>query len=201
MVKMLGKNIQSDFDAYVVYNDKAILAFCKAQFNVFQTKKQIALILISIFMILLGGSGVAGYAAAAVLIPSGCWLLMSLNSFPKSDARKIAASFGGCFPESGYRIGKDGISIDAGGKKNHLDYADLIRLVEDDDYFMFFASPQVGYLIDKTSIPTEELGRFSAYIQEATGLGWLRSRAWYSVSLPFILDICRNFRKKTETKR
>ena len=170
------------FTGRVRYNENAIIAFCKVQFSAFRGKKQIGFILGSLIMILAGVSGRLGGAVSTILVLLGCWGPMYLNSIPKNDADKLIKAFDGKFPTSVYSFDRDG-------------FDNIIRLIEDDEYFYFFAAPQVAYVVDKSSLSPADADGFMRLASERTELEWTKARRWYSVKLSTLIKERKNTKK------
>lgn len=183
------------FTGRVRYNENAIIAFCKVQFSAFRGKKQIGFILGSLIMILAGVSGRLGGAVSTILVLLGCWGPMYLNSIPKNDADKLIKAFDGKFPTSVYRFDRDGFDISSGKDKNRIGFDNIIRLIEDDEYFYFFAAPQVAYVVDKSSLSPADADGFMRLSSERTELEWTKARRWYSVKLSTLIKERKNTKK------
>ena len=183
------------FTGRVRYNENAIIAFCKVQFSAFRGKKQIGFILGSLIMILAGVSGRLGGAVSTILVLLGCWGPMYLNSIPKHDADKLIKAFDGKFPTSVYRFDRDGFDISSGKDKNRIGFDNIIRLIEDDEYFYFFAAPQVAYVVDKSSLSPADADGFMRLASERTELEWTKARRWYSIKLSTLIKERKNTKK------
>lgn len=188
------------FRAKTHNNEQAMTAFCKVQFSAFQTKKQLIIILISLAMIIVGVSDIVGLAASAFLVPVGCFALMYLSYIPKSDAEKLIKAYDGKFPTSIYSFTDKGFDIVSGKDKNHLGYESIIRLIEDDNYLFFFASPQVAYLVDKSSIQPNSLKHFKDYTQKRVGVEWTVTRPWYSINMSVLMKGRKNTKSVKKKK-
>lgn len=183
------------FTGRVRYNENAIIAFCKVQFSAFRGKKQIGFILGSLIMLLAGVSGRLGGAVSTILVLLGCWGPMYLNSIPKNDADKLIKAFDGKFPTSVYSFDRDGFDISSGKDKNRIGFDNIIRLIEDDEYFYFFAAPQVAYVVDKSSLSPADADGFMRLASERTELEWTKARRWYSVKLSTLIKERKNTKK------
>lgn len=177
------------------YDEKTIFAFCKVQFSAFQAKKQIGFVLVSLIMILAGVSGRLGGAVSTILVLLGCWGPMYLNSIPKNDADKLIKAFDGKFPTSVYSFDNDGFDISSGKDRNRIGFDNIIRLIEDDAYFYFFAAPQVAYVVDKTSLSPADSDGFKQLASKQTELEWTQARLWYSVKLSTLIKERKNTKK------
>jgi len=181
MSKKKIENVQQQcrYTARTEYNADCINSFCRARFTLYQKKKQALLVLISIALIAVGAAGLIGNVGAVISIPLGCWLLTAIGSFPKSDADRMIAASEGNFPVSQYTFDETGFSIVSGGQTNRLGYESMIRLVEDESYFIFFATPKLAYMVLKAAVrPIDENG-FRSYTARRCGLEWSELRPWY----------------------
>ena len=193
--------VSSVFTAKTVNDSRAIQCFCKVQFAAFQTKKQIILLVISLAMIVAGATGKLGNFGAAILLPFGCFTLMFIGAIPKSDADKVIQAYDGKFPTSKYSFGDRGIDIEVGSDRNHLDYESMIRLIEDKEFLLFFASPKVAYLIDKESIRPKNVEHFKEYTQKRVGVEWTKSRAWYMINMQYLMNRKKYLKTPTNQDR
>ena len=71
----------------------------------------------------------------------------------------------------------------------------MIRLIEDRNYFFFFAAPQLAYIVEKKTLDPNDVDKFRAYTSRRIGLEWTRSRPWYSVNIKGLINDKKNTRK------
>ena len=155
------------FSGRAVYNENAIKAFCKVQYSAFKKKNQILIVLLGIALIVLAVCGLT----------------------------KGAASIDGKFGTSKYSFDDKGFDIVAGSDTNRLGYDNMIRLIEDSDYFFFFATPQLAYIVEKKTLDPKSEEKFKAYTSRRVGLEWTSARPWYSLNLKAVINDKKNTRK------
>ena len=64
----------------------------------------------------------------------------------------------------------------------------MIRLIEDSDYFFFFATPQLAYIVEKKTLDPKSEEKFKAYTSRRVGLEWTSARPWYSLNLKAVIN-------------
>ena len=166
------------FSGRAVYNENAIKAFCKVQYSAFKKKNQILIVLLGIALIVLAVCGLTKGAASIVIGVIGCWVITLPGVVPKSDADKLIAAMDGKFGTSKYSFDDKGFDIVAGSDTNRLGYDNMIRLIEDSDYFFFFATPQLAYIVEKKTLNPKSEEKFKAYTSRRVGLEWTSARPW-----------------------
>jgi len=176
---------QYSYSAKTTYDADCINAFCRARFCVYQKKKQALIALISLALIIVGALGVIGTVGAVISIPLGCWLLTAIGSFPKSDADRMINAANGSYPVSQYRFDDSGFDIVSGSQTNRLEYNSITRLVEDEFYFFFFATPKLAYMVSKASIRPIDVSGFRSYTAKHCRLEWSTLRPWYEFTSIF----------------
>lgn len=177
------------------YNEDALNAFCKVQFAAFNKKTQVIAVLIGIALIVLAVSGAIGGTFSIIIGALGCWVVTLPGVFPKSDADKLVKAMNGKFSTSVYSFDDKGFDIVAGKDTNRLGYDNMIRLIEDEYYFFFFATPKLAYVVEKLSIRPEGTEKFKSYVSRRVGLEWTKARPWYSVNVRAIVHDRKNTRK------
>lgn len=183
------------FSGRVVYDENAIRAFCKVQYAAFKRKSQATFIVCGVAFIVLAVCGVIGGTLSIVVGAVGCWVLTLPGVVSRSDADKLITAMDGKFAASKYSFDDKGVDIAAGNESNRLVYDNMIRLIEDDNYFFFFAVPQLAYIVEKKTIIPHDIEKFKAYTSRRVGLEWTRSRPWYSVKVKAMINDRNNTRK------
>ena len=183
------------FSGRAVYNEDAVKAFCRVQYAAFKKRNQLTFILLGIALIVLAVCGVISGTLSIVVGAVGCWVLTLPGVVSKSDADKLIAAMDGSFGASKYSFDDKGFDIVAGNETNRLGYDNMIRLIEDESYFFFFAAPQLAYIVEKKTLNPHDTEKFKAYTSRRVGLEWTRSRPWYSVSVKGLISDRKNTRK------
>ena len=178
-----------------MYNENAIKAFCKVQYSAFKKKNQILIVLLGLALIVLAVCGLTKGVASIVVGVIGCWVITLPGVVPKSDADKLIAAMDGKFGTSKYSFDDKGFDIVAGSDTNRLGYDNMIRLIEDSDYFFFFATPQLAYIVEKKTLNPKSEEKFKAYTSRRVGLEWTSARPWYSLNLKAVINDKKNTRK------
>lgn len=183
------------FSGRAVYNEDAIKAFCRVQYAAFKKRNQLTFILLGISLIVLAVCGEIGGTLSVVVGAVGCWILTLPGVVSKSDADKLVAATEGRFSTSKYSFDDKGFDIAVGSETNRLGYDNMIRLIEDRNYFFFFAAPQLAYIVEKKTLDPNDVDKFRAYTSRRIGLEWTRSRPWYSVNIKGLINDKKNTRK------
>lgn len=183
------------FTGRVKYGEDAIKAFCNVQFAAFQGKKQLGIIILSLLMIIFGVSGKLGLAVSAIFVPLGCCMLTYINFIPRNDAEKLIKAYGGNYPTSHYAFDGAGFDIAAGAGANRIGFDNIVRLIDDDRYFYFFASPKVAYIVERASLKPSEPESFKAYCAKRVGLEWTEYFPWYSPNIAARIRCRKNTKK------
>lgn len=171
-----------------VYDEQATLAFCKTQFNIFQVKKQVFLIIAFIVCVLAGLSGAFNNAVSIIFISIGCWFITMIKSIPKGNAEKILEAMNGKFPSSLYKFDCDGFDIYSGKDRNRIEYDSIIRLVDEGNYCFLFATPQIAYMIRKDSLDPCDIDGFMEFISYKADIQWTLSKPWYMLGIKDLLN-------------
>lgn len=109
----------------------------------------------------------------------GCWLMISWKQIPLFRANKIVRQCGGAFPTTVYSFGTNGIKTSNDDSSATVPYAEIIRLVEDDEYVFLFINKEGAYMLRKPN----NASAFQKYLTEKTGLEWIRPRNVFFLSL------------------
>lgn len=182
------------------YNEAALTAFCKVQFSAFRRQTQVFVALLGLALVVLAVCGVTSGGVSVILGALGCWIITLPGVLPKSDADRLIAAMQGNFSTSVYSFDDKGFDIVAGKDTNRLGYDNMIRLIEDDMYYFFFATPKLAYIVEKASVRPFGEEKFKSYVSRRVGLEWTKSRPWYRVSLRSLIDEKKNTRKIPKQK-
>lgn len=183
------------FTGKATYNEDALNAFCKVQFAAFRRSMQVFVVLLGLALVVLAVCGVVSGGVSIIIGALGCWIITLPGVFPKSDADKLIHAMNGKFSTSVYSFDDKGFDIVVGKDTNHLGYDNMIRLIEDDYYFFFFATPKLAYIVEKMSIRPEGTEKFKSYVSRRVGLEWTKARPWYSVNVRALVHERKNTRK------
>lgn len=162
-----------EFTAYIVQTPQTIRRYSEVQYNVFHTTAKVTGAVIAVALVLVGGFVVKQEAVSLLLVFLGCVLFTNLNAPANFTANRVISLFRGKFPTIRYRFTSKGMQVN--DKAEPVPYSKFIRLVEDENYFYLFQSPQYGSMIRKDTVA----GAGSTYnlrdmLQEQTGLKWTR---------------------------
>lgn len=160
------------FRAKMKHSAATIQKLIQTQYDVFQFKKKLIHLGISMALIFFGL-----YADQTMFMPIiclflGCLMLTSLNLQPRSQAKEVIKQMGGKFPKSDYTFTDEGFKFY--DKGDVISYGALIRLVEDKQYLYLYVSQQSAYMVDKGTVTGGTLEDLKDWLKIKTGLSWTR---------------------------
>lgn len=180
---------------YMEHTEESIYRLSSVQFNVFGVWHKIARIITALTLLWLGVNMKSSVVVAAFCLMVGAWMIASLNQIPKHKARKLIGSADGKLPKSSYAFEEQHIRIKSTGASSTISYDQIVRLVEDDDYFYLFINRNAAYMVAKKSIEpnAKELRSFLA---EHTGLQWTANRPLWKMNVRDIISRAKSGRRK-----
>lgn len=133
-------------------------------------------------------------ATRTMMVAVGCFMVVGINTPEKYLAKKIIQSMNGRFPKLSYDFGFEVIKIKGADNMNRLNYDEIIRLVEDDEYFYIFRKDKSAFMIDrKTAKPKADSLR--ELLSKKTQLNWTKPRSMAATSLITIIMDKKNTKK------
>ena len=158
----------------IVQSPETVKRYCTLQYNVFQTRKKIAVLALSVALavsgiIIAGNNKLLGLGLAFV----GCLIFSNSNAAAEYTANRIIELFKGNYPTLHYSFSYSFLMLEDSNKT--VEYNSLIRLVEDDEYLYLFENPQYAVMVKKSLISGENGAEgLKKLLSEKTGLLWTR---------------------------
>ncbi|MDO5540305.1 MAG: YcxB family protein [Eubacteriales bacterium] len=181
--------------ASITYNEDTMKRMVKIRMRTFRGIGTYGLFAIGLVFLVLGVlSSYGTLATRTMMVAVGCFILVGINTPEKYMAKKIIQSMNGRFPKLSYDFGFEVVKIKGADNINRLDYEEIIRLVEDDEYLYVFRKDKSAFMIDrKTAKPKAD--SLKELLSEKTGLRWTKPRALAATSLITIIVDKKNTRK------
>ncbi len=166
------------FTVNMQHDATSIRRLSKTQYQTFGKLYQAVQLAMSIAFLAVGLSGRFGQVASMLMLMLGCWLFVSLEQIPKFRADKILREYGQKFPATSYTFEDNRILLEGGKKKiATMEYQEIIRLVEDDEYAYLFVSRESAYMIPYKALKPHDAEAFKKLVEQKTGLAFLRSKS------------------------
>lgn len=180
---------------YMEHTEESIYRLSSVQFNIFGVWHKLIRILTALVLLWLGINMQSSTVVAALCLMAGAWMIASLNQLPKHKAKKLIDSADGKLPKSSYTFEERSIRIKSTGASGSITYDQIVRLVEDDDYFYLFINRNAAYMIAKKSAEpsAKELRKF---IAEHTELQWTANSPLWRMSVRDIIGRVKSGRRK-----
>lgn len=163
---------KNHFEAAVLFDEAAILRMFRTEYFAFERLQLLTRLVLAAILILLA---LFGGLPQIVMIPClaiGAWLVVSLDFPSKVRAERVLQQQGGQTARVKYRFNDDGIYVENGA---HLQYEQVGRLIEDDEYFYIFRDRQFAVMVPRASLLPNSPDRFRKYIARKCGMEWKRS--------------------------
>lgn len=187
--------------ASIQYDEETMRQMVKVRMRTFRSIASYGLLLIG--AVLIGVGVLSSYSTVAtrtMMVAIGCFMVVGVNSPETYMAKKIVQSMNGNFPKLSYDFGFDAIKIRGADTMNRLEYEDILRLVEEENYLYIFLKNKSAFMIDcKTVKP--KVNSLKELLTEKTGLGWTRPHRIAAVSLYSILRNRRNTKNGKTAKK
>ncbi len=159
-------------------------------FNVFYSKLIISGYFVSILLVITGGFFVKKEGASLLLILLGCVIFTNIDAPAKYMANRVITLFHGNFPRLVYYFYEDYMQLK--DKETMIPYDNLIKIVEDEEYYYLFQTRQYGIMIRKNSVScaVESIG-LKQFIEEKTGLRWEKPPTIMNINLKALRNAFR----------
>lgn len=186
------------FTARIHHTYDTILRMCRTMDDTFFFKRKLLMALGGMVLAVMGVWNMESVAGILFLMV-GCWLLASLNLPAKNQADNIKKALGGQYPQNKYEF-YDKHFVLLAQNQDIINYSKLKRLVQDERYCYLCLNEQAGYMVEKLSLG-EDLEKFMAFMEKATGLRWVKPYSLSTFNLRAILrmisgDDARKSKKK-----
>lgn len=179
-----------NYTAKMKYSAETITKLTEMQYNVFQYREKLMLILASVFSLFLGFYMKSNSIIGVLLIFIGCILITGLNTRPRSIARMLIKQFNGVYPSLSYTFSQSGFASDQ--EKSEMNYSSVIRLIEDKKYLYIYVTKEKAYMIDSSTLSPNNLDGFKEFISSKTGLKWSKPFSLFSLTIGMIPSIFKS---------
>lgn len=176
-----------EYSGGIVQSPATIKSYSIIQYNIFQTRKKIAVLVLSVALAV-SGIAVAGSnkLLGLGLVFLGCILFSNSNAAAEYTANRVIELFKGNYPTLHYSFSDSYILPLESGKS--IKYKSLVRLVEDDDYLYLFENSQYAVMVKKSLISGENGAEgLKKLLAEKTGLSWTRPLSILNFNLSNLL--------------
>lgn len=177
-----------EYSASITQSAQTIKRYARIQYGIFYRKVKLIGFALSVALVLVGGFLVKSEGLSLLLIFLGCILFTNMNAPANFTANRVIALFKGKFPTLNYSFGPEGFGID--GREETIKYKKLMRLVEDDEYFYLFQSPQYGSMLKKSSVQGKDgaIG-LRKMLEEKTKLKWTKPSTVFNFGLKDLKEL------------
>lgn len=190
------------------HSRESILRMAQAAYDAFEGRQKLLRLVLALACILAGLFAPGMPRALGLLfVAYGCYASVSLNNPARSRADsvlQVVKQRGGAYPCTLLRFEPDRLCIGAegGNETQTVPYKELVRLMEDGEYFYLFVSRGAALMVPKTQISSGRLARFKEQLAQAAGLEILPLLPWWRLSLKQLRLRRRNTRmpKKERNK-
>lgn len=188
----------------VQYDRQLVMDLSKVQSKVSGRGRQLGIAIAALFSLLIA-LGLIGSVQAPfnyLFAAYGCFSIVFMNVPAKWRAEKLIAAIeksGRGYPCSVFEFGSSMLRVNTRGntgKPVELPYKSCHRLIETENSFYYFASPQAAYPIPFSSIPAERKDGLRQFLEKATGLHFAPVRPLWSLNLKEFLSERKNIRTK-----
>lgn len=160
------------------HDEQTIRRLSLTQYLSFEKKYVFLQLIVGLAFIACGVSRQEDTAIFTLFALFGCWLLVSWKQIPLFRANKIIRQCGGEYPLTEFVFGAKEIETTNNTGNSTTPYAQIIRLVEDDEYCFLFVNKEGAYMLRKH----RDAEAFKKYMSEKTGLAWIRPRNVFFLS-------------------
>ena len=177
------------YTALMKHNAETIEKLVLMQYNTFQLKNKIAMIIISIELIVYGVFTFStGMITSYLCLFLGCVMIAGLNVRAKSNAKKIIAQMNNNFPSSQYYFSSTGFRDSEKGKE--IPYQKIIKLIDDKQYLYLYISRESAYMVNNASVYGEGgLSGLKNLTSDKTGLKWTKPSSFWSFNIHTIREL------------
>lgn len=169
------------FRAKMKHSASTIQKLIQTQYDVFQFKKKLVHMIISLALILFGLYADQTMYMPIICLFIGCVMLANLNMQPRSQAKEVIKQMGGKFPKSDYTFTDEGFKFY--DKGDIIPYGTLVRLVEDRQYMYLYVTEQSAYMVDKGTVTGGTVDDLKDWLKIKTDLSWTRPASLLSFKL------------------
>lgn len=185
------------FTAHIHHTHDTILRMCRTMDDTFFFGRKALMALTAIALTVLGVWNMESMLGIIFLM-IGCWMLASLNLPAKNQADNIKKALGGVYPQNKYEFFDKHFVLFA-RNQDIVNYDKLTRLIEDEGFCYLCLNEQAGYMLEKASLG-EELGKFKAFMEKATGLKWTKPYKLSTFNLKTIIELAKGGSEKKKKK-
>ncbi len=182
------------FSAQMKHNEKTIQRLAQTQDSAFCWKRRIVQFLISLVLIWIGLFSSINSSVSIVCLLFGCWMVVSIDQPPKNRSKRIIRDIAGNYPNAEYLFHENTISVRNEDGSEQINYDDIFRIIEDDQYIYLFINKYSAYMFSRESIMPNDI-EFQAYLQDKIGLKFTKPLSLASINLLSLLYVKKNTKK------
>ncbi len=169
------------FTARMAHNKDTIMRLSVTQYNCFQFKGKIIRVVIAVALIAYGLYADQTMITPIVCLILGCLLIANVNLRARVRANKVIEHLKGNYPKSAYSFTAKGFSDEKDGKI--IPYDQIIKLVEDREYFYLYISEESAYMVDKSTVSGGSVDEFKDYLSRRTDEKWVHPNSLLTFSI------------------
>ena len=184
------------YTALMKHNAETIEKLVLMQYNTFQIRKKIVMILISLALIAYGVFTYrSGMITSYFCLFLGCVMIAGLDVRAKSNAKKIIAQLNNKFPSSQYYFSSAGFRDSEKGKE--IPFQSLIKLLDDKKYLYLYVSRESAYMVNNASVYGEGgLDGLKQLISDKAGIKWSKPSSFWNFNIHTLRELLE---KKTSS--
>lgn len=170
------------YSAGIAYDPERIRRLSLVQYSTFRSGTKFGMMLLAFLLILLGLAVTGRGAMSLVPLAVGSILLASVNFPAHTMAETTIRQYAGKYPALRYRFSETGIRTSQ--VPQEYPYAEVIRLIEDKDYFYLYINTLSAFMVERSSVRGEggEEG-FRSFLAEKTRLSWTKPPTLFNLNL------------------
>lgn len=157
------------------------------QYDQFHKRQELIVIGVGIAVIVLSVVLQVPRVVRILLLALGAWIVVSRNLAASMRASDSVDHRGGQLPEYQYSFYDDHLRLQGEGSSLNIPYAQLIRLVEDRDYFYLFNGEESVMMLDQQALSPATPDEFREFLSKRTGRSFRKSRNLLMMTLQDLL--------------
>ncbi len=172
------------FSCQTEFDERAIRRMFKTEYYTYEKKLLLGRCVFAVILLGVGMFSDFPMPARLFCLLIGVWLIVALDFPSKVRAEGVLQQRGGAVTRVRLAFTDREIVVE---QRQHIPYAQLDRLVEDDEAFYLFQSRQNAVMADKQSLQPAEPEAFRSLIEKKTGKTFSRSVNLLSMNLSDLL--------------
>ena len=180
---------KNHFEARMIYTDETIRRMFRTEFETYEGLRRMAWLGVALALVATALFLGVPTAVKVLCLLVGCGMFAMPDFISRVAAEGVISQRGGATSTVTCRINDSGVSVENGA---HIDFDQIDRLVEDDQYFYIFQSRQMAVMLPKGSLVPASPERLAKFLARESGKEWQRAKSLWGINLKDLVGMVRD---------